>query len=381
MSESYQAFTAESSIPAEMFELVNRQRTKDEAFKTKPIGFFKDAVTRLTKNKASIVSFWIIALIVFLSVFAPLMSGYGFNEQNVARVNMPPRIPLLESIGVASGARLLENRQKAGLEDTSKYPEGSILEVRNEREVEGVAVVDVLVNYYKFIGADSEYYWFGTDYLGRDLLTRLFRGSRVSLTIAIVSVITNLIIGTIYGAIAGYYGGKVDMLMMRICEVISGIPQLVMITMFIMMFGTGLLSIILALVVRGWIGTAALIRAQFYRYKGREYVLAARTVGVRDRLLIFRHILPNALGPLITAAMLAVPGAIFAESFLAFIGLGLQAPEPSIGVLLSDGQSVLLHYPYQTLIPSLLISMLMISFNLLANGLRDALDPTKRGEV
>ena len=133
----------------------------------------------------------------------------------------------------------------------------------------------------------------------------------------------------------------------------------------------------MALIIRGWISTARMIRSQFLRFKNREYVLAARTLGVKDTALIFRHILPNSIGPIITKAMIEVPGAIFAESFLAFIGL--QAPEPSIGVLLSEGQKVLLHYPYQTLFPALLISILMISFNLFSNGLRDAFDPTMRG--
>ena len=150
--------------------------------------------------------------------------------------------------------------------------------------------------------------------------------------------------------------------------------------LFMMIFGTGIVAIILALTATGWIGMASMIRAQFYRFKGREYVLASRTLGAKDSSLIFRHILPNAIGPIITRAMLAIPGAIFSESFLAYIGLGIQAPEPSIGVMLSDGQRVLLQYPYQTLFPALLISLLMIAFNLFANGLRDALDPTKRGE-
>jgi oligopeptide transport system permease protein len=197
--------------------------------------------------------------------------------------------------------------------------------------------------------------------------------------IAFLAVLTNVFIGIVYGSIAGYYGGKTDMLMMRFAEILSGIPYLVMTMMFILLFGTGIISIILALTITGWIGTARLIRAQFYRFKGREYVLAARTLGVPDRTLIFRHILPNSIGPIITRAMISIPGAIFSEAFLAFIGLGLQAPKPSIGVLLSDGQKVLLQYPYQTLFPALLISLLMISFNLFSNGLRDALDPTQRG--
>lgn len=237
------------------------------------------------------------------------------------------------------------------------------------------------MDYYAYCGVpEGEYHWFGTDYLGRDLLTRLFRGARISLIIAFVSVICNVVIGVIYGSISGYYGGKVDMVLTHFAEVLDGLPYIVVTILFMLLFGSGMLSIILALCVTGWIGTSRLIRAQFYRFKGREYVLAARTLGVRDLKLIFRHILPNTVGPLITRAMIAVPGAIFSESFLAYIGLGIKPPEPSIGILLSNGQDVLLQYPYQTLFPAILISVLMIAFNLFSNGLRDALDPTRRGE-
>ena len=167
--------------------------------------------------------------------------------------------------------------------------------------------------------------------------------------------------------------------MMRICEIIRALPNVVVVTMFILVFGSGLRSLILAMVVRGWVPTARMIRTQFLRFKNREYVMAAKTMGVPDRKLIFRHILPNSIGPIITRTMVAIPGAIFTESFLAYIGLGLRAPEPSIGTMLSDGQAVLLLYPTQTLFPAIVISVLMIAFNLFSNGLRDAFDPTQRG--
>ena len=239
-------------------------------------------------------------------------------------------------------------------------------------------MVDVKVDYYLYTGCE-ETFWFGTDYLGRDLWTRLWRGTRISLFIAIISVLTNVVIGVVYGSVAGYYGGKVDMVMMRICEIIQSFPRVVIATLFIMVFGTGLFSIIMSLLISGWISTARMIRSQFYRFKDREYVLAARTMGISDRSIIFRYILPNSLGPIITSTMIAVPSAIFTESFLAYIGLGLQAPEPSIGVLLSEGQKVLLNYPFQSLFPGIVISVLMICFNLFGNGLRDAMDPTLRG--
>lgn len=239
---------------------------------------------------------------------------------------------------------------------------------------------DIKVDYYKYSGVeDGTYFWMGTDYLGRDLWVRMWRGARVSLLIAFISVICNVCIGIVYGSIAGYYGGKVDMIMMRITEIIGAFPEIVVVTLFILFFGTGILSIILCLVVQNWIGTARMIRSQFYRYKGSEYVLAARTLGVRDMALIFRHILPNSIGPIITRAMIAIPGAIFTESFLAYIGLGIRAPESSIGVLLSQGQKVMQQYPNQVFFPAVVISLLMIAFNMLSNGLRDAFDPTQRG--
>ena len=361
------------------FELLQLDRElKDARFETQPIGFFKDAAIRLCHNGAALAAAVLILIVIFMAAFGPGMNKYGFNDQYIDYVNMPPKIPLLATIGIADGSRVLQNRRLDNVNDPEKMPQEAILEIFNEREVRGVTMVDVKVDYYLYTGC-GETFWFGTDYLGRDLWTRLWRGTRISLFIAIISVLTNVVIGVVYGSVAGYYGGKVDMVMMRICEIIQSFPRVVIATLFIMVFGTGLFSIIMSLLISGWISTARMIRSQFYRFKDREYVLAARTMGISDRSIIFRYILPNSLGPIITSTMIAVPSAIFTESFLAYIGLGLQAPEPSIGVLLSEGQKVLLNYPFQSLFPGIVISVLMICFNLFGNGLRDAMDPTLRG--
>lgn len=370
-----------ADIPAEKFGFAQAEtELKDFDPEASAVGFYKDALIRLRRNRASIIAFYIICIITIMAIVGPSLNPYTFRQQNPNRLNMPPRVPGLERLGILDGTSVLSNRRLDGLSDTDRYPEGSIIRVFNERTVAGVKMVDVKVDMYKLVGAEDEYYWFGTDHFGRDLWTRLWRGTRVSLLIAVAAVLINTFIGIVYGAIAGYYGDPLDMYMMRFCEFLNAFPRVVVVTMFILFFGAGITSIILALVVNGWVSTARMIRSQFYRFKEREYVLAARTLGVKDMALIFRHILPNSIGPIITRAMIAIPGAIFSESFLAFIGLGLKPPEPSIGVLLSQGQKVLLSYPYQTFFPAVLISVLMIAFNMFGNGLRDAFDPTLRGQ-
>ncbi len=193
--------------------------------------------------------------------------------------------------------------------------------------------------------------------MGRDLWTRLWTGTRISLLIGVLSALANCIIGIIYGSIAGYYGSKVDMVMMRFTEIINAIPQIVLVTLFILYFGSGLFTIVCALLLQNWVGTARMLRSQFYRYKGMDYVLAARSLGVKDRTLIFRHIMPNAIGPVITRVMTAIPSAIFTESFLAFLGLGIKPPSTSLGMLLADGQKVIMSYPTQVLFPATVISI------------------------
>ena len=381
MAKFYSSDVPEYQVEKEQFEFVQMQgNIADETFQDKPIGFFKDAMIRFCRSKVSIIALVGIVFIILMSIFVPIFSRWGYNDQVLNRINLPCKMPVVENFGILDGTRWLTNRRVDALEDTSRYPEGCILKVINYRTVQGVQMCDAKVDYYKYAGVeDGTYFWMGTDYLGRDLWVRMWRGARVSLVIAFISVICNVCIGIVYGSIAGYYGGKVDMIMMRITEIIGSFPEIVVVTLFILFFGTGILSIILCLVVQNWIGTARMIRSQFYRYKGSEYVLAARTLGVKDLALIFRHILPNSIGPIITRAMIAIPGAIFTESFLAYIGLGIRAPESSMGVLLSQGQKVMQQYPNQVFFPAIVISLLMIAFNMLSNGLRDAFDPTQRG--
>ena len=339
---------------------------------------------KLKLNRAARISLWILLFLILMSLFGPMMTPYSYREQltNEAGAylsNMPPRIPLLKKLGIARGYSVLKDRRADFLNDTERYPEGSVVRIkRSYTSASGTEYCDVVVDYYCYMGVGEDVnFWFGTDQMGRDLWTRLWRGTRVSLLIALIAVTADLVIGTLYGAVCGYFGGKTDLILMRFAEIIRAIPNVVICSLFIMLFGTGIKTMILALAVRGWTQTAQLVRAQFLRNKTQEYVLTSRVMGASDLRLIFTHILPNSLTPLLTGAMLAVPSAIFTESFLAYIGLGIPAPEPSLGTLLAGAWSVLELYPTQTLFPALTVSVLMIAFTLLTNGLRDMLDPAE----
>ena len=371
-------------IPKDKFEYVHfDEKIHDEAIKGEAIGFFKDAMIRFRKNKAALVSFVIIAILAIMAIIGPSIGKFTYDEQNVKMTNMTPRISWAKS-DFFSGIKKKEVRETS-IEE--KYAD-SHLETISTREIMGVPMATIKYDQYKQVEVEnpnlepkptSVYHWFGSDYLGRDLWTRLWRGLRVSFLISLIAMAVNIFVGIVYGAVSGYYGGWTDLIMQRIIEILGGVPYLVIVILFVFYYGPGIVPLALAMCMTGWIGMSRMIRAQFLKYKEMEYVLASRTLGASDRTLIFRHILPNAIGIIITMAALEIPGAIFSESFLAYIGLGIQAPESSIGVLLADGQKVLLEHPHLTVFPSIVISVMMIAFNLMGNGLRDAFDPTLRG--
>ena len=232
---------------------------------------------------------------------------------------------------------------------------------------------------YKFKGYNEmPKFLFGTDAQGHDLLTVALSSLKTSLLVAIISSAVCLVIGLIWGSISGYFGGNVDIIMERITDIIGGVPWIVMMTLIILLLGNNIVTFGIALVMTGWISTATRTRMQFYRFKGREYILASRTLGASDARLIFRHILPNGLGTIVTGSVLMIPGCIFSEATISYLGLGLQGVD-SFGVLLSDNQHYLSSRPLLVIIPAIIISLLMISFNLFGNGLRDALNPTLKG--
>lgn len=224
----------------------------------------------------------------------------------------------------------------------------------------------------------SATHWFGTDDFGRDQWVRIWWGVRISLFIGLLAAFLDIVIGVLYGGISAYFGGRVDDIMQRVIEIIYGIPSLILIVILIMVMGPGIFTIILAMAATGWVGMARLVRGQILSLKEQEYVLAARTLGASSWRIILRHLIPNALGIIIVSATFTVPGAIFTEAFLSFIGLGIKVPLASLGSLLNDGQSAMRNYPYRLICPSIVFASIMLSFNLLGDGLRDALDPRLR---
>jgi len=220
--------------------------------------------------------------------------------------------------------------------------------------------------------------WFGTDDLGRDMFTRICYGARISLFVGITAASIDLIIGVLWGGIAAFAGGRVDTLLMRIADILYAIPYLLIVIMLMVVMGTGLVPIIIALTITGWINMARIVRGQIFQLKEQEYILAATALGAGRRRILFKHLIPNVMGPIIVTMTLTIPTAIFTEAFLSFLGLGVQAPMASWGTMANDGLPAMRYYPWRLFFPAAFISITMLSFNLLGDGLRDALDPKSR---
>ena len=215
----------------------------------------------------------------------------------------------------------------------------------------------------------------GTDQLGRDQFIRIMYGARISLTIGFVAAAINFAIGVIYGGLAGYLGGRVDMVLMRIVDILSSLPSLLYIVLIMLIFGSNMGSVILALCFTSWIGTARVVRSEVMHLKHSEYVLASRLAGAGTWHLLIHHLVPNAMGPIIVSTAFLIPGAIFSEAFLSFLGIGIQAPQASWGSLANAAIPSMQMYPHLMLFPVIAICVTMFSFNFIGDGLRDALDP------
>ena len=254
-----------------------------------------------------------------------------------------------------------------------------VLDVTYNSKTGKVQSVKVVVPKYYKMGYDSmPKHLLGTDENGYDLLTLMFTGLRTSLLLGVCTAAFCFLFGLVWGSISGYFGGTVDIVMERFCDILGGVPWLVVMTLAILHFGNNFLTFFMALCLTGWMGTAARTRTQFYRFKGGEYVLASRTLGSSDLRLIFKHILPNSLGTIVTSSVLMITSTIYSEATLAYLNLGLQGTQ-AFGVMIAANQQYIQSFPYLVVFPAIVMALLMISFNLFGNGLRDAINPTLRG--
>ncbi|WZL79294.1 ABC transporter permease [Eubacteriales bacterium mix99] len=308
--------------------------------------YWKDVRHRFFANKGAVVALVFIVVLVVLAIIGPVMNPYSYSEQILTQKNFAPRIPGLERWGIFDG-----------------------------RETMHTTTGSKTINGYQDKNKNDVYYWFGSDTLGRDIWTRVWEGTRVSLGIAVVSAIINMTLGMCYGLISGYFGGWVDSVMQRFAEINNGIPRLVIVTLLLLVLKPGFTTIVLALVITEWISMSRIARAEMLKLKEQEFVLASRTLGAGNFVIIFREVLPNIIGQIITQLMFSIPTAIFTEAFLSFVGLGIPVPQCSLGSLISDAFNSFTTHPYQIVPPIIVLALLMLCFNMLADGLREAFDP------
>ena len=304
----------EKRMPERSFAYVGTRPEEAERLARPSMTYFQDAARRFKKNPAAVAGIVILVVFILLSFLGPVVSGYDYDLTDLTQANQGP----------------------------------------------------------------SAQHWFGTDELGRDMWSRVWTGGRISIIIGVVAAILQGGIGILVGSVAGFVGGKVDDLIMRIVEFLQAFPYLVWVTLLMMVTGAGIFPMILALTLTGWLSMARLVRGQILSLKNEDYVLAANSLGSDGRRTVIKHMIPNMMGVIIVNMTFAIPGAIFSEAFLSFIGIGISSPQTSWGLLVSIGMKQIYTYPLRLLIPCVCISLTMLSLQLIGDGLRDALDPKLR---
>lgn len=368
--------------------------------------YWQDAWRRLKNHTMAMVGLCGVILIVMIALFGPMFVSGSYSDQNLDYANVPPRLSIYQLdegffVYLTKDYKLLVVSEKGALLGRMERTKTDPIKKHYTYEYEGKKVVlDFSYNLLKDkMGYDYDYsflyegneittalkkvgnktYPFGTDVLGRSLLIRVMYGARISLTVALVASLVNLFIGVVYGSAAGYEGGRTDTIMMRIVDILNSIPLVLYVILIMVIVGNrGLWTMVIALGSVYWVVMARLVRGQVLSLKNQEFVLAAQALGVARHQIIFRHLIPNAMGPIIVSMTMMIPQAVFTEAFIGFIGLGVSAPMASWGTLANDSLAGLMSYPYQLFFPSLAIAVTMLSFNFLGDGLRDALDPRLR---
>ncbi len=298
----------------QLFRKLTQEEKNDEFIAIESKTFFQSVKTEFMKNKRAVFGLIVLCIVVVMAILGPVFSPFSYEEQNMALRNAGP----------------------------------------------------------------SAQHLFGTDKMGRDIFVRILYGARISLGVGAVAAFVNLIIGTLYGGIAGYVGGKVDMIMMRVVDIIYSVPSMLYIVLIMLWLGAGVGSIILGISITCWIGMARIVRAEVKSLREQEFTMAAFVLGASSKRILIKHLLVNAMGPIIVNITLMVPQAIFTEAWLSFMGVGISAPRASWGTLCEAARELILVYPMQTVYPLVAICLTIISFNFLGEGLERALDPKRK---
>jgi oligopeptide transport system permease protein len=301
----------DNTFTPDQFAKLNKDEKHTEVVVRESISAWKDAWLRLRSNKIAMFSLIVLIIVSLTAIFGPIISEQDFQTNHLKEKNLGP----------------------------------------------------------------NGTYWFGTDDLGRDLFTRTWMGAGISLQVGIYAALADLVLGVIIGGIMGYFGGRVDEILNRFCEILYSIPSMLIIILLIVILEPSMFTIVLALSITGWISMAWIVRGQIMQLKNQEYVMAAQALGAGTARILFRHLIPNAMGPIIVTLTLTVPSAIFAEAFLSFLGLGVQSPAASLGTMINDAIKAWTLYPWRMIFPAAVISITMLCFNIFGDGLRDALDP------
>ena len=298
----------------QLFRKLSKEEKNDEFIAIESKTFFQSVKAEFTKNKRAVFGMIVLVIVVLMAILGPVFSPFSYEDQNIALRNAAPTAQHL----------------------------------------------------------------FGTDKMGRDIFVRILYGARISLGVGIVAAIVNLILGTLYGGIAGYVGGKTDMVMMRFVDIIYSVPSMLYIVLIMLWLGAGVSSIILGISITCWIGTARIVRSQVKSLREQEFTMAAFVLGASPKRILVKHLLVNAMGPIIVNITLMVPQAIFTEAWLSFIGVGISAPKASWGTLCDAASELIMVYPMQTIYPLVAICLTIISFNFVGEGLERALDPKRK---
>jgi len=386
------------------FNYVDSSKKQDKEQIRESLTYWKDVWRRLRGNVLAMIGLAGVILVVLFGFAGPYFTGYGYQDQITDYSNLPPSLSVYQVsedgyvfltqsyrlLLISEDGHVLERLDLVSRDFISRiyyydYEGEEIAIDYSYRVYEPEGDIDYTVTYngqtteQPTMSVGNKTFLFGSDHLGRDVLTRLMYGARISLKISLVAALVNLLIGVVYGSVSGFSSSKTDNIMMRIVDIINSIPLVIyVILLMVLLNKANIWTIILALGTVYWVGMARLVRGQIISLKDQEFVLAARVIGVSRRKIIFRHLIPNSLGPIIVSLTMSIPSAIFTEAFLSFIGIGISAPEASWGTMANEAISQLEAYPYQMLFPALAIGITVLSFNFLGDGLRSALDPRLR---